>query len=96
MAARLGGDEFACLLMRAPSSTQIARVANKLYESIAAPMQLGALSLQVYPSIGIATSGCGLKQNAEQVMTSADRAMYRAKRLKCRFSFAHQPDEETD
>lgn len=93
LAARLGGDEFACLLTHAPSSAHIARVANKLFEGIAAPVQLGSLSLQVQPSIGIATSRNGRATDAEQLMKCADRAMYRAKRLQCRYSFAKQSGE---
>ncbi len=95
LAARLGGDEFACLLTHAPSSAHIARVANKLFEGIAAPIQLGALNLQVHPSIGIATSRNGRATTAEQLMKCADRAMYRAKKLQCRYSFARQPGEPT-
>lgn len=91
--ARLGGDEFACLLMHAPSPAHIARVANKLFDGIAAPIQLGALNLQVHPSIGIATRLQGQVTNAEQLMGCADRAMYHAKRQQCRFVFAHQPGE---
>lgn len=91
--ARLGGDEFACLLMHAPSSAHIAQVANKLFDGIAAPIQLGTLNLQVQPSIGIATCLNGQVTNAEQLMGRADRAMYRAKRQQCRFVFAHQQSE---
>ena len=90
IAARLGGDEFACLLLNAPSVDHIAQVAVKLFEGIAAPMQLGALRLQVQPSIGIATRRMGQAMDAEKLMGSADRAMYHAKRYQCRYHFARE------
>lgn len=88
IAARLGGDEFACLLLNAPSVDHIAQVATKLFDGIAAPMQLGTLRLQVQPSIGIATRRRGQAIDAERLMVSADRAMYHAKRYRCRYHFA--------
>jgi diguanylate cyclase (GGDEF)-like protein len=90
VAARLGGDEFACLLLHAPSVAHIAQVATKLFDSIAAPIQLGSLSLQVSASIGIAVRRRGETVNAEQLMSCADRAMYQAKKQQCRFRFARQ------
>lgn len=91
VAARLGGDEFACLIRRAPSIDHLAQLASKLYEVVSAPMQLGSLSLQVTPSIGIAVYPCGPDHaalDAEHLVASADRAMYMAKRDQCRYAFA--------
>lgn len=93
IAARLGGDEFACLLLHAPSVDHIAQVATKLFDGIAAPVQLGALRLQVHPSIGIATRRTGQAIDAEQLMVRADRAMYHAKRHLCRYHFAREGAE---
>lgn len=88
-AARLGGDEFACLLSNAPSSPQMEQVAIKLFESIAAPIQLGTLRLQVQPSIGIAVRRNAQSTDSEQLMVCADRAMYHAKHHRCRFHIAY-------
>lgn len=93
IAARLGGDEFACLLLHAPSLEHIAHVADKLFDGIAAPMQLGALRLQIQPSIGIATRRMGQPVDAERLMVCADRAMYQAKRQQCRYYFAREEAE---
>ncbi|WP_342133647.1 GGDEF domain-containing protein [Hydrogenophaga sp. OTU3427] len=90
IAARLGGDEFACLLQHAPSLAHIAQVATKLFDGIAAPIQVGGLSLHVHASIGIAICKDGQTLDAEQLMARADRAMYHAKRQHCRFCFATQ------
>lgn len=88
VAARLGGDEFACLLQHAPSTAHIAQVATKLFDGIAAPMQLGSLRLQVNPSIGIAIRHQGEAVTADQLLARADRAMYLAKQRQSRFCFA--------
>lgn len=90
IAARLGGDEFACLLLHAPSVAHIAQVATKLVAAISAPIQLGALRLEVQASIGIVVRRPGQAVDAEQLLGCADRAMYEAKRRQCRYVFAHQ------
>lgn len=84
---RLGGDEFSCLLMDAPSRQEVARVANKLFNVIAAPTKLGPVVLNIRPSIGIALFHPGDVLSAEQLMEQADSAMYIAKRRQCRYVF---------
>jgi len=80
MVSRLGGDEFACLLWIAPPHRKaLDRLATGLFETISAPFQIGALTLSVRPSIGIAVwPGDG--GSAERLIEHADAAMYRAKR----------------
>ena len=80
MVARLGGDEFACLLLHAAPMADVGQVATKLFHRIAAPVTLGALCLQVKPSIGIAVCPKGKSMAVEQLLNSADRAMFHAKR----------------
>jgi diguanylate cyclase (GGDEF)-like protein len=77
IAARLGGDEFAVLLMHA-GARLAAGVAEKLVDSLSAPYELGAETLQVSASIGVAAfpEPAG---SAEQLLRRADEAMYRAK-----------------
>lgn len=80
MVSRLGGDEFACLLwLGSPGVEALTRVARSIFESVSQPLQVGALSLTVRPSIGIALwpdDGA----TAELLLEHADAAMYRAKR----------------
>lgn len=90
--ARLGGDEFVCLLGDTPTMEQVGRVAGKLFDAIAEPIQLGALHLQVLPSIGIATFSQGEPLDTAQLLKQADHAMYQAKRHQCRFVF-YTPDD---
>jgi len=84
---RLGGDEFSCLLMDAPSRQKVARVADKLFNVIAAPTKLGSTVLSVHPSIGIVLFHPGGGVSAERLLQQADSAMYMAKRQQCRHVF---------
>lgn len=75
--ARLGGDEFAAVLMHADAAAATT-VAAKLVESLAAPYVIGALTLEISASIGVAPyPDCG--DSLEQLVQSADQAMYQAK-----------------
>jgi diguanylate cyclase (GGDEF)-like protein len=89
MVSRLGGDEFACLLWIAPPHRKaLERLARSLSEIIAAPFQIGALTLTVRPSIGIALwPGDGDGDSGERLIAHADAAMYRAKRQQSGHAF---------
>lgn len=84
--SRLGGDEFACLVTGALTRDQLQRFALKLYDALAAPCQLGKLSLAIRPSIGIARCPDDAT-SAEELLHQADAAMYAAKRAGTRFAF---------
>jgi len=79
LAARLGGDEFALLLVQAEERGAIA-FASKLIEMLSEPYNMGDIVARVSASIGVA---CGPKSNdnADVLLKSADKAMYRAKSL---------------
>lgn len=86
MVSRLGGDEFACLLANLPSRHQLSHLADKLLESVCAPITLGSLKLDVRSSIGIAM--CpehGI--TSDMLLKHADAAMYQAKRLASGYAF---------
>jgi diguanylate cyclase len=86
MVGRIGGDEFACLLAGMYCREQLQHLAEKLFEAIAAPVQIGPLELCVCPSIGIATyPSDGVTTHT--LLRSADAAMYRAKRQAARYAF---------
>ncbi|MEJ6001210.1 GGDEF domain-containing protein [Paucibacter soli] len=86
MVSRIGGDEFACLRATDADPRPLLLLANKLYQAVSAPMTVGALSLQIQPSIGIAVfpfdGAC-----AESLLKSADMAMYTAKRARLGHAF---------
>jgi len=76
--ARLGGDEFTVLLENIRDASDAVRVAERLLETIGAPVRLEGADIFTAASIGIAVStsdhGAG-----EDVVRDADTAMYRAK-----------------
>jgi diguanylate cyclase (GGDEF)-like protein len=77
LAARVGGDEFAVLLAGADRAAA-ALTAAKLAEVLSAPYEVGARSLNISASIGVAScpeSGA----SAEELIRRADEAMYRVK-----------------
>lgn len=92
MVSRMGGDEFACLRQGHVGHAELAQLAQKLYEAIAEPVQIGALCLRVRPSIGIAVHPAD-GSTARALMRSADSAMYAAKRQKLGHAFYAPPAE---
>jgi diguanylate cyclase (GGDEF)-like protein len=78
--ARVGGDEFAILLEQATDDTVPARVAERILEGFATPIDTGEEPLAVSVSIGIAHSLDGF-ENPSDVIRDASMAMRRAKEL---------------
>ena len=79
LVARLGGDEFLILLSQLPATDyRGVAVAQHLVESLSRPVRIGALELQVTPSIGISwypEHG----DHLDALIRAADLAMYQAK-----------------
>jgi len=76
--ARLGGDEFVVLLEAYKNDDNISHVARKMIKTIGEPMQLGAHTVSVSPSIGIAVFPEDA-HDAKELLKHADVAMYHAK-----------------
>ncbi len=78
--ARLGGDEFVAI-QRCDSDAedQIPELANRLIECVENVMNIDGIELQVGISIGVARYP-EHGRNAEELLSNADTAMYRAKR----------------
>ena len=75
---RLGGDEFAVVLSEIAHSEDAAVIAEKLLVALSLPYNIGAHSVHVTASIGIATypeDG----HDADALLKNADVAMYHAK-----------------
>jgi diguanylate cyclase (GGDEF)-like protein len=90
IAARFGGDEFAAILVQA-SRDAAATVAAKLVESLSMPYPIGALTIEISASIGIADyPACG--DSGDVLLLRADEAMYQAKLGgRHRYAFAAAP-----
>jgi diguanylate cyclase (GGDEF)-like protein len=76
--ARLGGDEFAILLVPGPGEEGEIRVAEKILHALKAPFEVKGLALRVTGSVGIASFPAHA-DNTEELIKSADVAMYQAK-----------------
>lgn len=78
--ARLGGDEFTAILTNFSDTEDVTKVAKKILDQLAYPIQLEAeLEGRVSASIGIALyPSCG--NDAAVLLKTADEAMYQVKR----------------
>ncbi len=89
--SRHGGDEFLYLLLELNSKADAAAVARKIVTELGQPCKLNSkgvqLSLRVGCSIGIALFP-GDGATSDELVKSADRAMYRAKREQTGYAFA--------
>lgn len=77
--SRIGGDEFACLRALSGDPRPLAQLAEKLAHTIAEPMTIDALRLEVHASIGVAVYP-GDGASADSLLRTADAAMYLSKR----------------
>jgi diguanylate cyclase (GGDEF)-like protein/PAS domain S-box-containing protein len=75
---RIGGDEFAILSESGGDPTEIAAMANRALEAIAAPIGIDGKTLSVGASIGVAMYPDDAAA-IEPLLQFADAAMYRAK-----------------
>jgi diguanylate cyclase (GGDEF)-like protein/PAS domain S-box-containing protein len=73
-AARLGGDEFAVILEHVIDPDDVSIVAQRLHETLAAPLEIDGKQLAVGTSIGISVG-----DDPAELLKEADAAMYRAK-----------------
>ena len=76
---RISGDEFVVLDPTTESATQAAVLAEKMLDSLRAPLSLRQGDMFVSASIGVAMAVRNLSLSADEVLRHADTAMYRAK-----------------
>jgi diguanylate cyclase (GGDEF)-like protein len=76
---RVGGDEFAALIVTADLD-ELDHIAERVVETLSAPVSYRGSVLQLGVSVGVAASGDGERVELERLLREADRAMYRAKR----------------
>jgi len=76
--SRLGGDEFA-IMLRSVSLAEATEVAERIIEAFGEPVRAGGRDVTVSPSIGIAMGEADRADNADELLSNADMAMYDAK-----------------
>ena len=84
---RFGGDEFLYLLMEVKSQRAVVKIIKKLIKTIALPCDDIKPNLVVSPSIGVSLFPKNA-DNLEDLIQSADEAMYSAKKNKLAYAFA--------
>jgi diguanylate cyclase (GGDEF)-like protein/PAS domain S-box-containing protein len=77
MAARIGGDELMVVLQGVRSLNDAVTIAEKLRRAVAEPIPTSAGYLTITLSIGVTMVESG--ENPDEIISRADRAMYRAK-----------------
>lgn len=77
--ARMGGDEFLCLLPNIGEEREAEGVAQKILDALARPFFLYEQEIYITASIGISLYPYD-GDDSEALITSADEAMYRAKK----------------
>jgi diguanylate cyclase (GGDEF)-like protein len=75
--ARMGGDEFVIVAERVSDVAHALEIADRIADSWSLPLSVGARSLHVTASVGVAVSV--ENASADELLASADAAMYRAK-----------------
>jgi diguanylate cyclase (GGDEF)-like protein len=78
--ARLGGDEFGVLLERTPGQKEALGIADRLLESLEAPVELEGRPVVARGSVGVAL-GSSSTHGVDELLANADFAMYQAKSL---------------
>lgn len=79
LAARLGGDEFAILVPLASSSDEVIRAAEEAISSVASPISVGGVVLEMRASAGLALAPLH-GTDPTTLLKRAEVAMYEAKR----------------
>lgn len=93
--ARLGGDEFAIILPELKGKTAIERIGHALIDGMRQPVALNGAEAAVSGSIGVAFHPQD-GRTATELIHSADRAMYEAKRRGRNRMVQHEYGEPAD
>jgi diguanylate cyclase (GGDEF)-like protein/PAS domain S-box-containing protein len=77
--ARFGGDEFAILLEDVDDVQAAADTAQRVLDSLSAPLEIAHKTLSIRASVGISIAEAGVAIDADELIRNADSAMYIAK-----------------
>jgi diguanylate cyclase (GGDEF)-like protein len=87
---RLGGDEFAVVIKDANDMPRVAKLANKIIQTLSQPYEIDHHTLYIGASIGSAI-GPRDGRSVETLIRSADLALYRSKDEGGSIHFAYEP-----
>ena len=93
MVARIGGDEFVLILRGSADASEIARRAECMSQCFEAPFALDGLPTRSSASIGVAQAPLD-GENTAALVSSADAALYRAKRRRQTSARAYSNSED--
>jgi diguanylate cyclase (GGDEF)-like protein len=79
LAVRIGGDEFVILQPNVRDPAQAEALARKVLDFLGAPYQIAGEEIRIGISLGYTMALCG-SADLDQMMVTADKASYRAKR----------------
>jgi GGDEF domain-containing protein len=79
MVARCGGDEFVVLVAGKVRPSDARAIADRVTAAMAEPIVLGATTVTVPASVGVACASVGVGGTYEELVASADKDMYEAK-----------------
>ncbi|WP_281869911.1 diguanylate cyclase domain-containing protein [Brevibacillus parabrevis] len=91
--ARLGGDEFVVILTAIDSERQAEKVATRILRSLQQPWSYEDKTFHFTSSIGIALFPASAKE-ADQLLSNADKALYKAKATGRNQFFFFDPAED--
>ncbi len=84
--ARLGGDEFVVVCRGLLAGESVVAMARQIMKRFGEPITLHGKEHRVTTSIGVAIAHPGDTRHADDLVSDADAAMYRAKRTKSGFA----------
>lgn len=76
--ARIGGDEFVILIPEVKATTAVDAIASEIIDTMSQPFRLDNQAYTLSVSVGVSINPTD-SNTAEEMMTHADAAMYRAK-----------------
>ena len=82
LVARFGGDEFVVVTLGLERETAVREVAENVRREFERPIEIDDGEILMTPSIGVAVSSRANPGSPDDLLTNADQAMYRAKKLR--------------
>ncbi|GGA08752.1 GGDEF domain-containing protein [Neptunicoccus cionae] len=79
LVARVGGDEFVIIMSDYGTAETVRVVAERLIDDLRQPFQFGDVACRIGASVGATIVSAGSKRSPEEILATADRALYTSK-----------------